>query len=89
MQANGSVGHSPSATAYFATYIKKGDEASLNYLRNSRNQDGGMPNVAPFDVFEIAWTLWNLSLIPNLEHTEKLKPHLELLSKAWQPATVQ
>ena len=30
---NGSVGVSPSATAYFATYISKGDEASLNYLR--------------------------------------------------------
>jgi halimadienyl-diphosphate synthase len=29
---NGSVGLSPSASAYFATYIKKGDEASLRYL---------------------------------------------------------
>jgi len=84
-EKDGSVGVSPSATAYFATYIKKGDEASLNYLRNTRNADGGMPNVAPFDVFEIAWTLWNLSLIPDLGHADKLKPHLELLSNAWQP----
>jgi len=84
-ESNGSVGVSPSATAYFATYIKKGDEASLQYLRKVTNADGGMPNVAPFDVFEIAWTLWNLSLIPDLGHTEKLKPHLEFLSKAWQP----
>ena len=82
---NGSVGVSPSATAYFATYIKKGDPASLKYLRSITNADGGMPNVAPFDVFEIAWTLWNLSLIPDLGHAEKLKPHLEFLSKAWQP----
>jgi len=84
-ESNGSVGVSPSATAYFATYIKKGDEASLKYLHGITNADGGMPNVAPFDVFEIAWTLWNLSLIPNLGHAGKLKPHLEFLSNAWQP----
>ncbi|HSG43493.1 MAG TPA: hypothetical protein VLA72_10095, partial [Anaerolineales bacterium] len=84
-EKDGSVGVSPSATAYFATYIKQGDEASLNYLRNVRNPDDGMPNVAPFDVFEIAWTLWNLSLIPDLRHEDKLKPHLDFLSDAWQP----
>jgi halimadienyl-diphosphate synthase len=83
-EKDGSVGVSPSATAYFATYIKEGDEASLNYLRSIRNPDGGMPNVAPFDVFEIAWTLWNLSLIHDLGHAEKLKPHLDFLSNAWQ-----
>ncbi len=84
-ESNGSVGVSPSATAYFATYIKKGDATSLKYLRDTIKPDGGMPNVAPFDVFEIAWALWNLSLIPDLGHDEKLKPHLEFLSKAWRP----
>ena len=84
-ESNGSVGVSPSATAYFATYIKKGDEASLKYLRDTIKPDGGLPNVAPFDVFEIAWALWNLSLIPNLGHSEKLEPHVDFLSKAWNP----
>ncbi|GAB4459193.1 MAG: type B diterpene cyclase [Anaerolineales bacterium] len=84
-ESNGSVGVSPSATAYFATYIRPGDLPSLNYLRRVTNPDGGMPNVAPFDVFEIAWTLWNLSLIPGLGYREKLQPHLEFLSKAWEP----
>ena len=84
-EKNGSVGVSPSATAYFATYIKEGDEPSLNYLRSIRNPDGGMPNVAPFDVFEIGWTLWNLSLIPDFGYIDKLKPHLDFLSNAWQP----
>lgn len=82
---NGSVGVSPSATAYFATYIKRGDEASLRYLRSVMNPDGGMPNVAPFDVFEIAWTLWNLSFIPDLKKNGKLQPHIDFLAKAWQP----
>ncbi len=82
---NGSVGVSPSATAYFATYIKRGDEASLKYLRNAMKADGGMPNVAPFDVFETAWSLWNLGMIPGLEVTEKLQRHLDFLSSAWEP----
>ena len=84
-ESNGSVGVSPSATAYFATYIKRGDLASLNYLRSVMKADGGMPNVAPFDVFEIAWTLWNLSFIPDLKKNGKLQPHIDFLSKAWQP----
>lgn len=84
-ESNGSVGVSPSASAYFATYIKRGDESALKYLRSVIKPDGGMPNVAPFDVFEIAWTLWNLSLIPGLKKNVKLDPHLDFLSKAWQP----
>ncbi len=84
-ESNGSVGVSPSATAYFATYIKKGDEASLKYLRSIAKPDGGLPNVAPFDVFEIAWALWNLSFIPDLKKNGKLKPHLDFLSNAWTP----
>ena len=84
-ESNGSVGVSPSATAYFATYIKRGDEAALNYLRSVMKPDGGMPNVAPFDVFEIAWALWNLSFIPELKKNGKLQPHIDFLSKAWQP----
>ncbi len=84
-ESNGSVGVSPSATAYFATYIKRGDEASLNYLRKVMKPDGGMPNVAPFDIFEISWALWNLSLIPDLRKNGKLQPHIDFLSNAWQP----
>lgn len=82
-EKNGSVGHSPSATAYFALYVKKQNNEALDYLHHIVSSDGGMPNVAPFDVFEIAWVLWNLSLIPGLNFSEKLKPHLDLLSNSW------
>ena len=82
---NGSVGVSPSATAYFATYVRRGDETALKYLHSVIKPDGGMPNVAPFDIFEIAWTLWNLSFIPHLKKDKKLQPHLDFLSNAWQP----
>ncbi len=84
-EMNGSVGVSPSATAYFATYIKRGDGSALNYLHKVIKADGGMPNVAPFDVFEIGWTVWNLSFIPGLTKNPKLKPHVDFLAQAWQP----
>jgi halimadienyl-diphosphate synthase len=84
-EANGAVGLSPSATAYFATYVKKGDEPSLNYLRQTAKPDGGQPNVFPFDIFEVAWSLWNLSFIPDMRKNEDLKRHLEFLSQAWEP----
>ncbi len=79
------MGLSPSATAYYATYIKKADEASLSYLRQTAKPDGGQPNVFPFDIFEVAWSLWNLSLIPDITQMEKLKPHIQFLSNAWEP----
>jgi halimadienyl-diphosphate synthase len=84
-EANGSLGLSPSATAYFATYVKKGDEASLNYLRQTAKTDGGQPNVSPFDIFEVAWSLWNLSLIPGIKALGELKPHIQFLSNSWEP----
>jgi halimadienyl-diphosphate synthase len=84
-EANGSVGLSPSATAYFATSVKKNDEASLNYLRQTAKPDGGQPNVSPFDIFEVAWSLWNLSLVPGMKTLLKLKPHIQFLSNAWEP----
>ncbi|MCK7519724.1 MAG: hypothetical protein MZV64_19365 [Ignavibacteriales bacterium] len=72
-ESNGSVGVSPAASAYFASYVKKGDPASLTYLNSTIKPDGGFPNAAPFDIFEIAWSLWNLGLIPEIKVTAKTK----------------
>lgn len=84
-EPNGSVGLSPSATAYFAAYVRKGDARSIEYLRQTAEPDGGQPNVSPFDVFEVAWSLWNLSLIPGMKKNPSLKLHIDFLSKAWEP----
>jgi halimadienyl-diphosphate synthase len=58
---NGSFANSPSATAYFM--LKTRDEQANEYiallLRN--RGDGSIPTVAPFEVFEIAWVLYNLA----------------------------
>lgn len=91
-EINGSVGHSPSATAHFALYVRPNDGKALDYLRRTiarHNDFGGVPNVAPFDVFERAWTLWNISLhgITDSEILELCQPHLDFLEKSWQPQT--
>ena len=91
-EANGSVGCSPSATAYFALDVRPGDEAAMSYLRNVAHQQGlgkghGIPVVTPFNIFEVAWSLWHLSLIDPLDDEIKnlCKPHLDLLENAWSP----
>jgi len=83
-EENGSVGCSPSATAYFALHVNKGDQKALDYLHKIRGANGGMPNVAPFDVFETAWSLWNFSLIPDYTgHHNGAQKHIEFLSRVW------
>ena len=86
-EVNGSVGNSPSASAYYALYIQPGEKSAIRYLHKIIQKDGGVPNVAPFDVFEIAWSLWNLSLIPDLQVSSEIDSFLEILSKAWKPGS--
>lgn len=84
--ANGSVGLSPAATAYYTTVSEKNDSA-LSYLNMISDSDGGVPNVGPVDVFEITWTLWNIGLTshraePTDEHRIGL---LKTIRDAWAP----
>ncbi len=83
---NGSVGHSPSATAYYSMYVDPGNEGALNYLRNIADHRGGAPDLIPFDVFETGWILWNLSLVQGWDdQTKKLfRPMIDFLKKGWQ-----
>ena len=84
-ESNGSVGNSPSATAYLAMSLKQNDSAAINYLHKWISSNGGTPDVAPFDIFEPAWVLWNFSLLSNLdEKTISLfQPHLDYLQSHW------
>ena len=85
-EADGSVSFSPSATAYFALYIRHRDPAALEYLHRV-TVNGAAPNVAPFDIFEAAWTLWNLSLVNDLDEDllRLCRPHLDFLEASWLP----
>jgi len=91
LESNGSVACSPSATAYYALNIRRGDPKALTYLRNVANNSalafGGIPEIAPFNTFEIGWSLWNLALTEALddELLTLISPHLDFLSNAWIP----
>jgi halimadienyl-diphosphate synthase len=83
-EENGSVGCSPSATSYFALEVKKGDKKALDYLNKICGEDGGAPNVAPFDTFETAWALWNLSFLPDyISLKDEIQHLLDSLSQSW------
>jgi len=87
-EPNGSIGCSPSSTAYFAQYVKPGDSKALEYL-GVIAKEGGVPNFAPFDIFERCWVLWNFSILEsfNPETIEFIRSHLEYLKKRWIPKT--
>jgi len=82
---NGSIGNSPSATAFFAMHLKPSDPVAMGYIQKWIDKDGGAPNVAPFDIFEPAWALWNLQLISNLSESifSATSPHLDYLQQHW------
>jgi hypothetical protein len=60
--SNGSVGNSPSATAFFYQHIK--DKKALRYLENSIESAGGIaaPDAFPCDTFEFLWAAYHLYL---------------------------
>ena len=82
-EENGSIGCSPSATAYYAICVNKGDKKALDYLYTTFGKDGGVPNVAPFDTFEISWTLWNFSMLSNFKDIKETQRHVDALSRSW------
>jgi len=87
-EENGSIGDSPSATAYFLRAIDPGNKKALQYLEEAANPDGGMPNVYPFDMFELSWLLWNLDLAGIQEDEAllaKCQKHIDFIENAWDP----
>lgn len=85
-EPDGSIAYSPSATAYYLQYFADQNKEALTYLHNNM-KDGGLPNVAPFDIFEQSWTLWNVHLsdIDNDDLLQDCQRHLDFLEDSWEP----
>jgi halimadienyl-diphosphate synthase len=88
-ECNGSVGNSPAATAYFSLQIKRDDEKAMNYLRGvSEKHNGSFPTLAPFELFEKIWVMWNLSLAGLEKESPEIKTtfdqNLKDIHKHWK-----
>lgn len=85
-ESNGSIGHSPSATAYYLNFISPDNKSALNYLNKYTDSSGGISDLIPFDVFETSWTLWNFSLIDNWDESSKVlfQPLIDFLKRGWR-----
>jgi hypothetical protein len=66
--------------------VRPGDSKALEYLHRI-NIDSGFTNVAPFDMYERAWVLWNLSLVESLDEDllALCQPHVDFLCAGWRP----
>ena len=84
-EANGSVSYSPAATAFLALHVRQ-DPTALGYLKQTAI-NGAVPYVAPIEIFERSWPLWNLALIdpPDNETLALCQPHLDFLEAEWKP----
>jgi len=80
---NGSVGLSPSATAYLLTKWA-GNVGARQYITAIVEAYGGKaPQVFPFDIFETAWSLWNLLIADIESYDQQIAPHLRDLQTLW------
>jgi halimadienyl-diphosphate synthase len=81
------VAFSPSATAFFARYVRPGDKDAMAYLNQVIDEDGSTPYVGPIEVFDRGWVLWNLSLLSQFseECDVPLEPQIQFLVDEWTP----
>jgi halimadienyl-diphosphate synthase len=84
-ETNGSIAYSPSATTFYLLKIKPGEQTALAYLSKAA-RNGAFPYVSPTDVFECAWSLWNLAMTDwGKSLKDSCTKHLEILERAWKP----
>ncbi len=91
---DGSMAASPSATAFLMSQVpdwRSRYPRSAVYLEDLLGrQDGGLPMIAPCDIFVRAWVIYYLhhggSLLAG--HAGSLKPHYEYFLEHWRPEGV-
>ena len=82
LNPNGSVGNSPSATAYYL--ISKMKPEAFAYLETvlGVNADGSVLPVYPFDVFEKTWAFYHFDKL-DLPVKSAFRRHLKAIKDSW------
>ncbi|MBN2303778.1 MAG: hypothetical protein JXQ72_04845 [Anaerolineae bacterium] len=86
---NGSIGTSPAATAAYLLQTKQHNTAMIDYLKAAQEKqgDGGIPDITPAEIFEVAWSLHILTLSGAIKPDHPVvKRHLDVLWKHWSPS---
>ncbi|GAB4540598.1 MAG: type B diterpene cyclase [Anaerolineae bacterium] len=85
-QANGSIHSSPAATA-FCEIAGAGCDAGRDYLSAlMEHYQGAVPTLAPFELFEIIWSLLHLYLGEDLTRFgDACRPLIERVEAGWGP----
>jgi halimadienyl-diphosphate synthase len=82
-ESNGSISASPSATAYFLTK-RPNDVAARRYISDvALAYRGKATQMFPFDLFETAWSLWNLFLAEVEGCDQQTARHVKDLKVLW------
>jgi halimadienyl-diphosphate synthase len=84
--ANGSIHNSPAATA-FCEVAGAGSSLGRDYLSSSLEYyRGAVPTFAPFDLYEISWSLLHLHLAEDLKQFQHAaEPLIKRLELDWGP----
>ena len=83
-ESNGSIGVSPSATAYFLIKQPNNGAARRYIAEIARVYGNKAPQVFPFDVFETAWSLWNLFVAESDGRIQQNAQHVYDLKALWE-----
>lgn len=86
IEANGSIGCSPAATVWFFKHAQNSSQdLTLNFLKKVVEDNEMAPYIVPIDVFETAWSLWNIALIDGLSEDilAQCRPLLDFLESQW------
>ncbi len=81
-ESDGSVAVSPSATAYLLTKWPDNVTARRYITEVATTYGGKAPQVFPFDIFETAWSLWNL-LLADIAYHQRFARHVRNLKTLW------
>ena len=84
-EANGSIGNSPSATAFYLNQADNEDEATAGYISDVMDRNGsGAVFSFPLEVFERTWVLYNLEKAGLLGALRpESRPHIDYLRDSW------
>lgn len=81
--ANGSLGNSPAATAFYLRNGGQSNVKAVQYIESFKKNSWSIPSIYPFEIFEKAWVLYHF-LHAGVLHKLDYKAQTDYLWRHWQ-----